>query len=124
MVLIYHDESIYNSNEGQTWMWAEEDHPAILPKTKGSGIMVSDFIDDHRGYLKLSPEEHGAVKRQFPEIPTSAGVRLEYGAKREGYWTGERFMAQVKDACDIVESVYNRASYTYAFIFDQSSCHK
>lgn len=39
LVLINHDQSIYNSNEGQTWMWAEEDHPAILPKTKGNGII-------------------------------------------------------------------------------------
>ena len=31
--------------------------PAILPKTKGSGIMVSDFVEEYGGYLKLSPEE-------------------------------------------------------------------
>ena len=40
MVVIYYDKSIFNTNEGQTWMWGEEERPAILPKTKGSGIMV------------------------------------------------------------------------------------
>ena len=25
LVVLYHDESIYNSNEGQTWMWEEEE---------------------------------------------------------------------------------------------------
>ena len=35
-------------------MWAEEVHPALLPKTKGSGIMVADFIDKHNGYLALT----------------------------------------------------------------------
>ena len=70
-------------------MWAEEDHPAILPKTKGSGIMVSDFIDEHDGYLMLSSGEHKEAKKRFPEIPAAAHVRLEYGGEREGYWTGE-----------------------------------
>ena len=25
LVVLYHDESIYSSNEGQTWMWGEEE---------------------------------------------------------------------------------------------------
>ena len=27
LVVLYHDESIYNTNKGQSWIWAEEDHP-------------------------------------------------------------------------------------------------
>lgn len=34
LMLVYHNESIYNTNEGQTLMWAEEDHPAILAQDK------------------------------------------------------------------------------------------
>ena len=34
----------------------------INPKTKRSGIMVSDFIDEHNGFLALSDEEHDRVK--------------------------------------------------------------
>ena len=33
----------------QTWMWGEEERLALLPKTKGSGLMVSDFIEEHDG---------------------------------------------------------------------------
>lgn len=40
LVVIDYDESIFNTNEGQTWMRGEDDRPAIHPKTKGSGIMV------------------------------------------------------------------------------------
>ena len=58
LVLIYHDESIFNTNEGQVWMWAGEDVPIIQPKTKGSGIMVSDFVAVHSGFLRLSDTEH------------------------------------------------------------------
>ena len=34
----------------------------LKPKSKGSGIMVSDFINEHNGYLALSNEEHNRVK--------------------------------------------------------------
>ena len=55
-MVIYHDESIFNTNEGQTWMWREENRPAILPKTKGSGIMVSGFVEEHRLRIQMSKE--------------------------------------------------------------------
>ena len=39
IVIIFHDKSIYNSYEGQTWIRGGGGgfHPSILPKTKGSG---------------------------------------------------------------------------------------
>lgn len=58
LVLLFHDESICTINEGQYWMWGEEERPAILPKTNGSGVMVSDVVDGHEGYLKLSDEQY------------------------------------------------------------------
>ena len=69
LVLMFHDESIFNTNEGQTWMWAAEGQPIIQSKTRGSGIMVSDFIDEHSGYLKLSDDEHSLAKASDPEFP-------------------------------------------------------
>jgi len=45
LMLLYHNESIFTTNEGQTWMWTTEDAPTLQPKTKGSGVMVSDFVD-------------------------------------------------------------------------------
>ena len=35
LVSIFHDESIFNTSEGQTWMWAAEGQPIIQPKTRG-----------------------------------------------------------------------------------------
>ena len=77
LIVLYHDESIYNTNEGQTWMWAEDDHSALLPKTKWSGIMVSEFIDEHNGFLQFTSEEHVTN----PSLPKSSRVFLEYGAE-------------------------------------------
>ena len=124
LVLFYHDESIFNVNEAQTWMWGSADKPAILPKTKGSGIMVSDFIDEHSGYLKLSPEELEDARDSDDNFPEEARELFEYGAARAGYWTGEKFMAQIKRAVCIAEFKYPPAMHTLVWLFDQSSCHR
>jgi len=121
LVLIYHDESIFNTNEGQKWAWATGEEPIIQPKTKGAGIMVSDFIEQHDGYLQLSEAE---AAHAGTSVPKTARVLLEYGAEKEGYWNSERFMANIADAVAIAEFKYPPQKNTIVFIFDQSSCHK
>ena len=65
-------------------MWAAEGQPIIQPKTRDSEIMVSVFIDEHSGYLRLSDEEHSLAKASDPKLPKESRVPLEYGADREG----------------------------------------
>ena len=81
LVLIYH----YEVSSVQIWMWASDDIPVIQPKTKGSGIMVSDFIDQHSGFLQLTDEEHAVATTIDPESPKAARTLMEYGADKEGY---------------------------------------
>lgn len=69
LVLLYHDESIFHINEGQTWMWATEDMPVIQPKTKRAGVMVSDFVDQHRSFLCLTESEHAVAAANVPDFP-------------------------------------------------------
>ena len=105
-------------------MWGSADKPAILPKTKGSGIMVSDFIDKHSGFLKLSPEELEHARDSDDNFPEEARELFKCGAARVGYWTGEKFMAQVERAVCIAEFKYPPAMHTLVWLFDQSSCHR
>ena len=58
LVFIYHDESIFHSNDGQGWLWAEAGKQPIRPKGQGHAIMDSDFIDEYNGYLALSDQEY------------------------------------------------------------------
>ena len=124
LVIFYHDESIFHINEGHTWMWATEDMPVIQPKTKGAGLMVSDIIDQHRGFLSLTESEHSIATANNPDFPKTARALLEYGVDKGGYWTGERFMENIKDAVKIVEIVYSMDTHTIVWVFDQSSCHR
>ena len=104
LVIIYHDESIFHINEGQTWIWGTGDHPYIQPKSKGAGIMISDFIDQYNGFLWLTDREHHLASASDPNFPKTARAIMEYGASKDGYWTSEKFMSNVKD-----QSSYHRA---------------
>ena len=57
VVLLFHDESTFHSNEDQGWMWAEKGKQPIRPKGLGRGIMVSDFVDEFNGLLTLTEGE-------------------------------------------------------------------
>ena len=56
-VVFCHDESTFQSNEDQTLQWRLKGSKMMKPKGKGAGIMVSDFINEHHGFLALSDEE-------------------------------------------------------------------
>ena len=61
------------------------------PKSKGAGIMVFDFVDEHNGFPALSDNEYEAAK-----VSTHASSwNME---SKEGYWTDSLFIAQMHRA--------------------------
>jgi len=123
LVLIYHDESSFHANEEQSWQWAEEDKLMLRPKSQGRGLMISDSIEEHGGYLQLSPEEHELAKLSVPDLPSKARIAFKFGSQGDGYWNNELFIEQVKTAISIAEFKYPKVQNTLAFLFDQSSGH-
>jgi len=57
-IILFHDETTFQANEDQLTLWAAKDTSVMRPKSKGSGIMISDFIDEWNGYLELTQEEY------------------------------------------------------------------
>ena len=123
LVLIYHDESVFHANDAQSWQWAEEDKITIRPKSQGRGLMISDFIEEHGGYLQLTTEEHEVAKLSEPNLPLKARVVFKFGSQGDGYWNNELFINQVKSAISIAEFKYPKEQNTIMFLFDQSSGH-
>ena len=122
-VIFFHDESTFQCNDDQPTLWATKGTNIIRPKSKGAGIMVSDFICEH-GYLSLTAEEYEAAKVSNPTIRLQAREFLEYGESKEGYWTAEKFMRQIEFAVTIAEVKYPRAEgWRHVWVFDHSSCH-
>jgi len=45
-VVLFHDESTFQGNDDQPTFWGTKGTAVMRPKSKGSGIMLSDFIDE------------------------------------------------------------------------------
>lgn len=123
LVLLFHDESTYHSNEDQGWMWAEKGNQPIKPKGQGRGIMVSDFVDEFNGLLSLTTEEFERGKLVYPDLKQKARALLKYGAEGEGYWNSDKFIAQVENVIKIVKIKYPMELYDVIWLFDHSSGH-
>ena len=94
----------------------------IKSKGKGSGLTISDFIDEHNGYLRLTPDEIEKANNDGIELTqTEARQKIEYGVNRDGYWDSPKFMAQIDNVAKIASVKYPKEIHTVVFAFDQSS---
>ena len=60
-------------------MWAKDNYPALLPKTKGSRIMVANFVDVYNGYPAPSPDEQA----MHPTTATTSKHSLNTGMTKK-----------------------------------------
>ncbi len=90
-------------------------------KSKGSGIMISDFLYEKNGYLALTDEEYEEAKKNAPTVRKYAHQHLEYCEANEGYWTPEKFMGQIKEPVEIAEVKYPKEAGWR--MLNHSSCH-
>ncbi len=119
-IFIFHDETTFNANEDEGLQWGTTDSQLIRPKSRGSGIMLSDFITENDGFLCLTEE---VAKTKNPNIKMAARKLLEYSESREEYWTSVKFMNQMEYAVDVAEAKYPKdQGYRLFWVFDQSSC--
>ena len=125
LVTMYHDESTFQANDDQKYAWAQPDQSFLKKKCRGSGIMISDFIEEFGGFLGFTDEEYIEFKSQHPEsvLPQTARISLEYGCNRDGYWRSDAFFDQLKVAVAIAEAKYPKDRFDIVFIFDHSSNH-
>ena len=87
--------------------------------------MVSDFIDEKNGYLCLTQEEYVRAREvDSSTVCMEARCLFEYGEAKEGYWTSDKFVQQMKVAIRIAEFKYpKQEGWRHVWIFDHSSCH-
>lgn len=146
-VIFYsHDESIFHANEDQNSFWGDNDLTGLAKKSQGQGIMVSDFKSEvGSGSLAFTAAEYERYlenrrnpiydglryfdpPREIPfgpltePLPISAREFLEYGKSKQGYWTNDLFVKQVKTAIEIHNVLY--PNFQAVFLFDHSSGHR
>ena len=74
--------------------------------------------------MALTDEEYQSAKVTTPNIRPYARELLEYGESKEGYWTRDKFIAQMHQAIEIAEIKYPKeVGWPHVWVFDHSSCH-
>ena len=80
--------------------------------------MVSDFLCECHGPLRLSPEQQAL----HPDVPKEARILLHPGKNAEGYWTNDKLVEQVRTrAIPIFQIVHPNCDGLFAF--DNSQNH-
>ena len=87
-------------------------------------MVFDQSISERDGYLALTEEEYQKANRVDSTIRMYAWQQMEYGEAKEGQWTSERFMDQIKQAVKIAKVKYPREEgWSVVWLFDHSSCH-
>lgn len=81
-IIVTHDESVFYSNDGKKTFWGPKGHMPLRKKGTGLSIHVSDFLTEIDGRLRFENEE--------------ACVIMKPGVNRDGWWTSELLVDQVK----------------------------
>ena len=111
--MVYHNESIFHSNEDQGWAWAEKWGQQIKPQGQGRGIMLSDFIEEHR-YLCFDDTEYETAKCTNANIKKCISC-WSMGQMVKATRTVNKFIQQLKPAVKISEFKYSSGHYNLPF---------
>ncbi|RPD79441.1 hypothetical protein L226DRAFT_543454 [Lentinus tigrinus ALCF2SS1-7] len=109
-VVWFHDESTFYQNDRRQVRWVHSSETAKpRPKGEGASLMVADFVSADYGWLAS------------PDGTETAQVLFRAGKNREGYFTNEDILAQMRKAMAIVKKYYSNDDHV--FVFDNATTH-
>ena len=82
-ILVTHDECLFYANDDKLIIWTPLGKLPLRKKGQGKSIMVSEFLTEIDGRLKLNEDEI----LLYPEIPVEARKFLKPEKNEEGWWT-------------------------------------
>ncbi len=111
-VLVVHDESLFYSNDGVSSMWVHPKHPPLRKKDRGRCIMVSEFLC----------ECHGRMKIQVNGAEHTTTATLTPGKNEDGWWTAQHLIDQITSK---MLPIFNQLhpGCVGVFLFDNSTNH-
>jgi hypothetical protein len=118
LVLVVQDESCFSSHEGRKTLWMRKDKTILRPKGSGRSLMVSEFLCECHGRMKLNEEQ----MVQFPDIPSETAIIIKPGKNADGYWDCEDLVEQTRDRAIPIFKILHPGSDAL-FVFDNSAGH-
>ncbi|RPA78671.1 hypothetical protein BJ508DRAFT_349096 [Ascobolus immersus RN42] len=116
LVLVTHDESTFNANDGKRRVWVKDGKMPLRQKSRGKGIMVSGF---------LTPAGPLRVPDNIPDSELLADLYCKWPchpSTGDNYWTGEKM---VNHLVNIAIPIFRKAfpCCQALFAFDNASNH-
>ena len=107
-VVITHDEVTFYSNEGRQFFWLENGKKKLLPKTRGTSIMISGFMCQCHGFMS-----QGELKSY---------TFFHAGKNRDGWFTNDDLIKQFNGLVDLFKELHDGMDIHIAF--DNSMTHR
>ncbi|CAG8553220.1 15470_t:CDS:2 [Cetraspora pellucida] len=118
LVFVTHDKCIFYSNNGKKRIWVHDDEMPLRKKGNRRSIMVSKFLTEECGQLKLTDEEI----EMYPDVLAEARCYFMPGKNQESYWMVDHLLDQIRNkVIPIFEAKFPNA--TAVFAFDNSTNH-
>lgn len=122
LVMVVHDECCFNCNDGKKRMWIEEGKGHLRKKGKGKSIMVSEFLCECHGHMRITADQ--ARANNLDPMKLIARTIIHPGAKDDGYWTNEDVAKQLLEiTIPIFNILHPPEQFQALFCFDNSSNH-
>ena len=118
-VLVTHDKSCFSSHDGKTTIWMDVNDRPLRPKGQGRSIMVSEFLCECHGPMKLNE----AQRAQHLEIPSETCTIILPGKQLDGYWTTANLIDQVRTKAMPIFQILHPGC-DGLFLFDNSQNHR
>ena len=118
LILVTHDESCFSANDGRSFCWLDDENRQIRPKGNGRTIMVSAFLCECHGLLKLPEDLH----HQYPDVAPDSTVIIKPGVNNEGYWKNSDLVRQVKEKAILIFKILH-PNCDGLLMFDNSQNH-
>jgi hypothetical protein len=112
IIWITHDESTFYPNEGMSFFWMENGKKKILPKTKGSSIMISGFMCPCHGFMSAMID--GRMIRSY--------TVFHCGTNRDGWFTNADLVKQLDDCAALFKHLH--PDKDIHVFFDNSMTHR
>ncbi|GLB43911.1 hypothetical protein LshimejAT787_1500950 [Lyophyllum shimeji] len=110
IVIWFHDESTFYAHDRRQSAWYHKNAtPTPYRKGEGLSLMVADFVSADHGWLRS------------PDGKESARVVFRAGVRREGYFTCEDILEQVRRALFILADHFSNEDHV--FVYDNATTH-
>ena len=127
LVLVTHDDTTFDSNDGKRKVWIEDGRQHLRPKGAEKSIMVSQFLCLCHGHMEVEVTEE--ILKRYPRLNADVGSvvatlrTIKPDKIADGWWSNLDLVDQLKLTLTIFEILHPECFVVFA-LDNSSNPHK